>query len=182
MQRIAVEDVIVNERREQIVRSRDRMGIAGKMEIDLFHGDDLCPASARSASLNPEHRTKGRLAKRHNGAMAKTTEPHGQSYGSRRLSFSQRCRVYGCNQDITSLRSMLEPIQGGEGNFAHVPSVGMDFIWREPQELADFLNGTKVGQPTMISIVHENLSVLWPRRSPELDRLSKNERATNADS
>jgi len=77
---------------------------------------------------------------------------------------------------------MLEPIEGGQRNFAHVPSVRMNFIRRKSQELADFLNGTKVACRTTVSVIHEVLSVVLRRRPkipPEPDHSSKNERATN---
>jgi hypothetical protein len=72
---------------------------------------------------------------------------------------------------------MLEPFQSGERNLAYVSSVGMDFVRRKTEELADFLDGTRFGQPSKVSVTHSALIL------GTLDYLSrqKNERATNAE-
>ena len=50
--------VIVDQRTKQIVRTGDRMEIAGKMQVDLFHGDDLGIAAARRAAFHTEDRSE----------------------------------------------------------------------------------------------------------------------------
>jgi len=70
---------------------------------------------------------------------------------------------------------MLEPFQSGERNFAYMSSMGMDFLRRKTEELADFLNGTRFGQPSKVNVTHRTLSAVRSTIS------SKNERATNVE-
>ena len=61
-ERVALVQVIVEHRREQRVRARDRVEVAGEMEIDVLHRNDLRVAAARRAALHAEHRAEARLA------------------------------------------------------------------------------------------------------------------------
>jgi hypothetical protein len=56
IERIAPIELIVEERREQVVRRTNRMEIAGEMEIDLLHRHDLGIAATRGAALGAEAR------------------------------------------------------------------------------------------------------------------------------
>ena len=61
---VAVEPVRVDERREQVVRRRDRVHVAGEVEVDVLHRHDLRVAAACGAALDAEHRPERRLAQR----------------------------------------------------------------------------------------------------------------------
>ena len=59
---VTVEDVRVDQRGEQVVRCRDRVEVAGEVEVDVLHRDDLRVPTAGGAALDPEDRTERRLA------------------------------------------------------------------------------------------------------------------------
>ena len=59
---VAPIDVIVDQRREQIVGGADGMEIAGEMEVDVLHRHDLRVAAAGSAALHAEAGAEARLA------------------------------------------------------------------------------------------------------------------------
>ena len=61
-QRVAVVDVIVEERGEEVVGHADRVEIAGEMQVDVFHRHHLRKAAARGAALHAEDRTERGLA------------------------------------------------------------------------------------------------------------------------
>ena len=61
-QRVALLQVIVEQRREQRVRARDRVEVAGEVEVDVLHRQHLRVAAARRAALHAEHRPEARLA------------------------------------------------------------------------------------------------------------------------
>src|SRR5208282_6164662 len=61
-ERIPPVDVIVDQRRQQIVRRADRVQIAGEVQIDLLHWHDLRVAAAGRAALDAEAGTERRLA------------------------------------------------------------------------------------------------------------------------
>ena len=78
--------------RHEIVSCRDGMDIAGEVEIEFLHGNDLgVPAPGRS-TLDPEGRTHGRLPDGGNGLLAEHTEPLHQPNGGGGLAFAERGR------------------------------------------------------------------------------------------
>ena len=61
-ERIAMVDVVVDQRCEQVVRERDRVEVAGEMQVDVFHRHHLRIAAACRAAFHAEHRAERRLA------------------------------------------------------------------------------------------------------------------------
>ena len=55
---VAVVDVVVDERRGEVVRRADRVDVAGQVEVEVLHRDDLAVAAARGAALDAEHRAE----------------------------------------------------------------------------------------------------------------------------
>ena len=49
---VALVQMVVEHRRQQRVRTRDRVEVAGEMEVDVLHGHDLRVAAARGAALH----------------------------------------------------------------------------------------------------------------------------------
>src|SRR6267143_1319391 len=64
VQLVAVEHVRVQDGRDEVVRGADRMDVAGEVEVDFFHREDLGPPAARRAAFRPEHGTERRFADR----------------------------------------------------------------------------------------------------------------------
>ena len=60
--RIPLLQRVVEHRREQRVRARDRVEVAGEMEVDVLHRNHLRISAARRAALHAEHRPQTRLA------------------------------------------------------------------------------------------------------------------------
>jgi len=61
-ERVAPIDVIVEERREQIVRRGDGVEIPGEVQVDVLHRHDLGIAAAGGAAFEPERGTERGLA------------------------------------------------------------------------------------------------------------------------
>ena len=61
-ERVAPVDVVVDQRRQQIVRRGDGVEVAGEMEVDVLHRHDLRIAAAGRAALHAEARAERRLA------------------------------------------------------------------------------------------------------------------------
>ena len=55
---VAVQKVRLEHRREKVVRGADRVDIAGEVEVQVLHRDDLRVAAAGRAALDPEHRAE----------------------------------------------------------------------------------------------------------------------------
>ena len=69
-ERVAVVDVVVDHRREQVGRDGDRREVAGEVQVDVLHRHDLRVAAARGTALHAEHRSEGGLAQADHGALA----------------------------------------------------------------------------------------------------------------
>src|SRR2546427_832539 len=66
VERVAVEEVRIHDRRDQVVRGADRMDVTCEMEVDLFHRKDLGVTASCGPAFRPEHGSAGsrRRAKR----------------------------------------------------------------------------------------------------------------------
>ena len=83
-------EMIVEHRREQRVRARDRVEVAGEMEIDVVHRHDLRIAAARRAAFHAEHRTEARLANAEHSVSAKPAQRLRETDERRALPFAGR--------------------------------------------------------------------------------------------
>ncbi len=61
VQRVALLDGVVDHGSQQVVCGADGVNIAGKVQVDIFHGHNLGVTAARSAALYTEHGPKGGL-------------------------------------------------------------------------------------------------------------------------
>ena len=87
-QGVALLDVVVQHRRQQIVGRADGVEIPGEMEVNILHGDHLGIAASGRAPLDAEHRPQGRLPQRHVGPLAQPPQAVGQPHGGGRFSLS----------------------------------------------------------------------------------------------
>ena len=56
----------------EVVRGADRVDVAGQVEVEVLHRDDLAVAAAGRAALDPEHGPEARLADRDRGPCARS--------------------------------------------------------------------------------------------------------------
>ena len=61
-ERVLVVEAVVEERAGQVVRRADGVDVAGQVEVEVLHRDDLAVAAAGRAALDPEDRPERRLA------------------------------------------------------------------------------------------------------------------------
>ena len=57
-ERVLVVEAVVEERAGQVVRRPDGMDVAGQVEVEVLHRDDLAVAAAGRAALDPEDRAR----------------------------------------------------------------------------------------------------------------------------
>ena len=98
VQIIAVEEVGIDERGQQILRGGNRVKIAVEMEIDLFAWFNLRQAAAGGASFHAEYGTQRRLPQCNNGLFPDLRETLRKSDGSDRLAFPGNGRR-GCGDE-----------------------------------------------------------------------------------
>ena len=90
---VAPIDVVVDHRREQIVGRGNGVEVAGEMQVDVFHRNDLRIAAARRTALHAKARTKRRFAQAHHGLLADAVEAIAQANRRCRLAFARRRRA-----------------------------------------------------------------------------------------
>ena len=106
---IAVVDVVVDDRRKQIVGQADRVEVAGEVEVDFLHRENLRIAPTRCAPLHSKTRTERRLAQAKCGVLAQRAKCIRESHRGGRLSLTRRSGTHGCHQDELSRLAVFAP-------------------------------------------------------------------------
>ena len=139
---VAPVDMIVDERREQIVRAGDRVEVAGEVQVDVLHRHDLRVAAAGGAALDAKAGSKARLAQAHDRALADEIERVAEAHGRGRLAFARGRRRYGGHQNELRARTRRQTLHVVERDLRLVRTVVQELIAREAElrrDLADRL-------------------------------------------
>ncbi len=96
---VAPVDVVVDQRREQIVRRGDGVEVAGEVEVHVLHRHDLRIAAAGRAALDAEVRPERGFANADHRLLADAVQPVAEAHRRRRLAFAGRRRVDRGDQD-----------------------------------------------------------------------------------
>ena len=100
---VALLNMVVEHGGQQVVGSTDGMEVAGKVQVDILHGDDLSPAAAGSAALNAKDGAERRLAQGHGALDAATAQAVGQTDGRGGLALARRRWVDSGHEDELGL-------------------------------------------------------------------------------
>src|SRR5262245_39419884 len=92
-------EMVVEQRGQKRVSARDRVEVAGEVEIDVLHRQHLRVSTARSAALHPEHRAETRLANAQERVRADPAEGLREADRGRRLPFSGGCWIDARDED-----------------------------------------------------------------------------------
>ena len=95
---LMTEDIVVEQRGDEVVGRRDSMEVTREVEVDLVHRQHLGIATTSSTALHTEARTHGRLAKCKAALIAQTIQGHGEAYAHRGLADASLRRRHGCHQ------------------------------------------------------------------------------------
>jgi hypothetical protein len=106
-QAVAKVQVIIEHRRQEVVRGGDHVKITVKMEVDILHGRDLGVTTTRPAAFDPKTRSHGRLTQADHRLLADSAEGIGQPNAGCRFAFTRRGGIDGRNQDQLSRRGVL---------------------------------------------------------------------------
>jgi hypothetical protein len=85
---VAMVDVVVEHRGEKVVRERDRVEVAGEVEVDVLHRHDLRVAAAGAPPFMPNTGPSEGLAQADHRFLADVIERVTQPDGRRRLAFA----------------------------------------------------------------------------------------------
>ena len=127
-QLVPVQEVRVDERREQVVRGRDRMEVPRQMEVEVLHRHHLGVAAARSAALDSEDGPERRLANGENCSSTEHAETLRQRDGRRRLAFTGRRRRDRGDVDDLSVGAIGEPVEDAEVDLRLVTAIVLELV------------------------------------------------------
>ena len=125
---VAVVDVVVDQRGEEVVGELDRAEVPREMQVDVLHRDDLGIASASRAALHPEHGTERRLAQADHRLLANVVECIAKADRSGGLALTSRSRADRRDQDQLAVLAVLERIQVLERNLGLGVPVGLEVL------------------------------------------------------
>ena len=143
---VPVMDVVVEHRREQVVRERDGVEVAGEVQVDVLHGHDLRVAAAGGAAFHAEHRPEGRLAQADHRFLADVIERIAQPHGGGRLALARGRGRHRRHQDQLRVRTRLEPVQVSERHFRLEMPVGLEVLFGNAElRKSDLGNALELG-------------------------------------
>ena len=139
VERVALLQVIVEHRREQRVRARDRVEVAGEVEIDVVHRHDLRVAAAGSAALHAEHRAEAGFANAERDFLLHAPERLRESDGDGALPFAGRRGIRRRDDDEAAADRTLRDL---ERDLRLVLAVEIELVALEPELGGDVLDRT----------------------------------------
>ena len=137
-ERVALEDVVVEHRGEQVVGRADGVHVAREVEVDVLHRDDLSVAAAGGAALDAEDRAEGGLAQSDHALLADVAEAVAEADGRRRLAFAGRGRRDGRDEDELAVGLIFQLVEDVEVDFRLVVAVLLEVLLVNAGRLGDF--------------------------------------------
>ena len=132
--------------RQQIVRRDDGVDVAGQMEIELLHRNDLAVAAARRAALDAERRTLAGLANAGEHFLAQVRAQRlAEADGGGGLAFAQRRGRDRGHHDVFAVRRILQPVANREMHFGFGLAVELQFFGKNAGFGRDLVDGKRRG-------------------------------------
>ena len=128
---VALLYVVVEHRREQVVRRADGVKIAGKVEVYILHRDDLGIPAAGRAALDAKYRPERRLAQRGHGVFPAAPQRVRETDGGRGLALARGRRRDGRNENELSVRRGGLFAQQVKRNFRLVSAVRLNVCFAD---------------------------------------------------
>jgi len=137
-----VVDVVVEERRAEVVRRADRVVVARQMEVEILHRDHLRVSSSRSPALDTEHRSERGLSYAHRRALAYVAQTLPEPDRRRGLALAERRRRNGGHVNVLPVGARAQPFQRLKRDLRLVATVLLDLVLLEPQLLGQVEDGS----------------------------------------
>ena len=130
---VALEEMVVEHGRAEVVRRADGVDVAGEVQVDVFHGDDLRVAAAGRAALDPEARAQRGLAQGGDGLLADLVQGHGETHVGGGLALAGRGGGDGGAEHQLAVRLVLQPLEHVQVDLGLVATVGVDLVGLQTQ-------------------------------------------------
>ena len=96
--------MVVEHGRDEVVGSTDGVEVAGEVEVDVFHGNDLGISAAGGTALDAEDRAERRLTECDDDVLADLSHAVGETDGRGGLALTRRGGVDGGDKDEFAVR------------------------------------------------------------------------------
>ena len=136
-QLVPVQEVRLEHGGEQVVGRADRVDVAGEVEVQVLHGDDLRVAAARCAALDPEHGPERGLAQAERDPAADVAETLRERDGRGRLAFTRLRRRDRRDADELGVLGPAQSLEDREVDLRLVLAVQVVLVGLEPGLLGD---------------------------------------------
>ena len=141
LKRVTPIDVVINHRAKQVVRRRDRVEIACKVQVHFFHRHDLGIATASGPALHTKVRSQRCFADTDSGVLADAVQTIAQTNGGRCLAFACGRRVDRGHKDQLAIGAVLNRVDKALRDLRLVMPVWQQIVAADPQLCANLLNG-----------------------------------------
>ena len=138
---IALLYVVVQHGSQKVVGSADGMEVAGEVEVDVLHGDDLGIAAACRAALDAEDRAERRLTQCDDSVLANFAQTVGETDGGGCFSFAGRRRS-NCS-DENEFALFRELFQCVEIQLGLIPAVVFNSVVGNAEGCRNAVDGLK---------------------------------------
>ena len=116
----------------RLLRGRDRVDVAGEVEVEVLHRHDLRVAAAGRAALDAEDRPERRLAQAEDRPLADLAEPLRERDGRRRLALARRRGRDRRDVDDLRVGPVAEALEGRQLDLGLVAAVQLDLVGLQP--------------------------------------------------
>ena len=161
-QPVALLDVVVQHRGQQVVRRADGVEVAGEVQVDVLHRHNLRVAAAGRAALHAEHRAEARLAQREDRVLADAAHAVGQAHARGGLALARRGRGDGGDQHQLAVGRVVL-IQKIVIHLRLVVAVKLQVLFgnaRSLRDLADVLHFTRLRDFDIGQISHDRILLM----------------------
>ena len=170
---VALVQVVVDHRRQQVVGSGDGVEVAGEVQVEQLHRDDLAVAAAGGAALDAERRAHRRLAQADRGLLADVLHRLAEADRGGGLAFAERRRRDRGDHDVLRLRPVGQLVDRFEPDLGQIVAVGSSRCGPIPICAAISVSGASVaaramsrsdGKAKIVSLVRtksRHSSMLW---------------------
>ena len=163
---IAVEEVSVDHRREEVRGRADGVDVTREVEVEILHGDDLRLATACAASFDAEDRAHGRLAQAHDGAALASRKGVGKADRDGRLALAQGGRRNPRDGDEPPGRDVAAALDRRERNLGLVAAIELELVLAETEVGGDILDRPERRPPGELEVETGSVIEAMGRVSP----------------